>query len=127
MANTIRGGDIRRLSIDGREYSPAQDSEFSYVPGQAGRQEHETVVLGDGTLASTARRRPVGVTSGTVLLKDGDLEALHNSNDGESHPVVMELATGTSYAGELVLNGELTADSTGQLEFSALGAAFERI
>lgn len=129
MANTVRGGDIRRFMFNGVEYSPAMDAEFSYVPGKNGRQEIETTLLGNGEVASTSRIRPVGITSGTLSIRpsNGDVENLHRDNDGEEHPCVMELADGTTYSGSLVLNGEMIPDSMGQIEFVAIGRKFESI
>jgi len=73
--------------------------------------------------------RPVGITSGTLSIRatNGDVENIHDANDGAEHACVMELADGTNYAGNLVLNGELIPNSNGQIEFIAIGATFEAI
>lgn len=128
--STLRGGDIRQFTYDGREHPAAVDSEWTYHPGRNGRAENETGILPDGQLTTTQRLRPVGISSGTVSIKhgDGSSEAFQQAaKSGEAKPCTMTLVDGTTYAGDLVLNGELAPNSNGQIEFSALGSTFERI
>jgi len=128
--STLRGGDIRQFVYGGREYGVAVDSEWTYHPGRNGRAENETSILPNGELSTSQRLRPVGISSGTLSIKpgDGSAEALQtDSKAGNANPCTMTLVDGTVYAGQLVLNGELAPNSTGQVEFVALGATFERI
>jgi hypothetical protein len=127
---TLRGGDVRQFVYNGREYGVAVDSEWTYHPGRNGRAENETSILPNGELSTSQRLRPVGISSGTLSVRPGggDAEALQtDAKSGEAYPCTITLVDGTVYAGQLVLNGELAPTSNGQVEFSALGATFERI
>lgn len=128
--STVRGGDVKRFMYAGREFAAAVDSEWSYVPGRAGRAENEVQILPNGEMTTTQRLRPVGITSATLSVKPGtgDVEFFHaKAKEAREEPVVMELANGQAYAGSAVPNGEFIPNSMGQLEVAFLGANFEAI
>jgi len=130
MPSTVRGGDIRQFTIDGREYTPQQDAEFSYRVGAQGRKTNETTIAGNGEVYSTQTTQPVGITSATIVPNSSksDVEAIQElANGGESVSVTMTLASGVAYGGQLVVNGEIDPSSNGSLEFSLLGASFGQI
>lgn len=127
MAN-VRGGDITQLLIAGREFDPVQDANVTY---RLSGFMNENTPTGNGGL-HTKRTRKLGGFDALPISVDGskkDLEFLQDlANEGTPVPMSMTHASGETYAGDLVIEGELDANTgDGQAEITALGPVFEQI
>ena len=125
---TVRGGDITQLTIAGRELDVAPDANVTY---RTSGFINENTPTGNGGL-HTKRTRKLGGFDSLPLSVDSskkDLEYLQGlSDDGDPVPFAMTLASGYIYSGDLVIEGELDANTgDGQLEVTALGPKFEQI
>ena len=124
----VRGGDIRQLTIKGREFDVK--GEDANVTVDAGGFTNETGLNGNGSLHVTQRRKTAGLSDCPVSLDDTrkDLEFLQEIADaGDPVPVNLTLASGITYSGSLVLIGEIrkaSGDGTATLEMR--GAKFEQ-
>jgi hypothetical protein len=127
--SVIRAGDIRQLTIDGREYDVAPDTSCNVKPGGF---KNEVSRNGNGTLHNKQSRTMAGIDAITISVDDTrqDLEGLQEVADtGLAVPVTMTLASGMGYSGSLVLVAEDLGKSTGDgtVEISLLGETFEQI
>ena len=125
---TIRSGDIIQLTAAGREFDTAADANVTY---RVGKWVNETTPTGNGGSA-TKRTRKLGGFDSLPLSIDSekkDLEYLQGlADDGDPVPFTMTLASGYIYSGDLVIEGELDANTgDGQTEVTALGPKFEQI
>jgi len=125
---TVRGGDIRQLMIDGREYDPVAEANVTYrVSGFS----NETAPTGNGSAHTTQNRKLGGFDSLPLSLDPtrGDLEALQASADkGEPVPMAFIHPSGVTYSGRLTIQGAIDANTgDGQVEITALGAKFEQV
>ncbi len=125
---TVRSGDIIQLTAAGREFDPAPDSNVTY---RTSGWMNENTSTGNGGL-HTKRTRKLGGFDSLPLSLDSekkDLEYLQGLADaGVPVPWSMTLASGYIYAGDLVVEGELDANTgDGQVEVTALGPKFEQI
>jgi hypothetical protein len=125
----IRAGDIRQLTINGREYDvKAGDAS---VEIDLGGFENTADLGGNGSLQVTQRRMTAGFSACPISIDDvrKDLEALVAiSNAGTPVPVNITIASGMVYSGQLVLVGDFkknTGDGTCAIEMR--GAKFEQI
>ena len=125
---TVRSGDITQLTIAGREFDPTADANVTY---RTNGWMNENTPTGNGGL-HTKRTRKLGGFDSLPLSVDTskkDLEYLQGLADaGEPVPMAMTLSSGDIYAGDLVIEGELDANTgDGQVEVTALGPKFEQI
>lgn len=124
----VRGGDIRQLKINGREFDVDKEANVNLILSGF---NNENGLTGNGSLATTQRRKAGGFTDCPVSIKDADkdLEFLQDIwNDGESVPVIITLATGQTYSGSLAGESELIQDTgAGQVTISMMGAKLEQI
>ena len=124
----VRGGDIRQLTINGREFGVAAESSVNI---QVGGFSNTTALNGNGSLHVTQRRQPGGFTDCNVSIDDTgqELEFLQDlSNSGAAAPVTMTLVSGITYSGSLAVTGDLmknTGDGVVTLEMR--GSAFDQI
>jgi hypothetical protein len=125
----VRAGDIRQLTYFGKELDIK--GEDANVVIDLGGYANETGINGNGTLHGTRRRKKASVADVPVSLDDnrGDLEFLQEKvNSGEAGPLSITLASGVTYAGSMVLVGEVkksTGDGTASLTWE--GAKIEQI
>lgn len=127
MAN-VRGGDITQLTIAGREFDVVTDANVTY---RTNGFMNENTPTGNGGLHTKRTRKLGGFDSLPIDLDPSkkDLEYLQGlSDEGEPVPMAMTLAGGEIYSGDLVIEGELDANTgDGQVEVTALGPKFEQI
>jgi len=124
----VRGGDIRQLTINGREFGVSAEANVNVDPGGF---QNDGGLNGNGNLHINQRRKLAGFSDCPVSIDDeiGDLEFLQNiSNNGDVVPVTMTLASNITYSGSLSVWGELmknSGDGTATLEMR--GSKFEQI
>lgn len=125
----VRAGDIRQLTIKGREFD-VQGGDAN-VNVDLGGYSNEMAITGNGNPHVTQRRKPAGFSDCPVSVDDGrqDLEYLQQIADGgEPVPVTITLASGMTYSGALVPVGDLAkATGDGTLSLEMRGARFEQI
>ena len=125
----LRAGDIRQLTINGREYDvKAGDAS---VEIDLGGFENTADLGGNGSLQITQRRMTAGFSACPISIDDvrKDLEALAAiSNAGLPVPVNITLISGVVYSGQLILVGDFRKNSgDGTCTIEMRGAKFEQI
>ncbi len=125
---TVRAGDIRQIVIYDREFDPKIGASVNFHLSGVNNESRPT---GNGGLETTQTIMLGGFDSLTISLDPSkkDLEYLQNAaNLGEPGNCSMTLIDGTTYGGQLVLQGEMNANSgDGQIDIAALGPVFEQI
>lgn len=125
----VKGGDIRQITIKGREFDPKGGD--ANVNVDVGGFMNEGSLNGNGTLSIIQRRKLAGFSDCPVQIDDSrqDMEFLQEIADGgEPVPVTMTLASGITYSGNLAVVGELQkATGDGALTLEMRGAKFEQI
>lgn len=125
----VRAGDIRQLTINGREFDPAPESSCNVL---LGGYANEYSQCGNGEDHIKQSRKGAGITDLSLSVDDSrqDLEFLQEAQDsGESVPVTLTLASGVAYAGSLVVVADELGKSTGEgtVSISLRGKRFEQI
>jgi hypothetical protein len=125
----VRAGDLRQVTINGREFDPAPESGCTILPGGFA---NEHALTGNGKNHVTQKRQKAGINELSVSIDDSreDLEFLKDIADsGESVPVTATLASGMAYSGPLILVAEDLGKDTaeGTATFSLVGEKFEQI
>jgi len=129
-----RAGDIRKCSWYGKELDPTAEMDLTLMitpAGSFGLLEAESTINGNGTLHSTGKRKPAGFDGGafscnwTAKL----VEFFQNKqNLGEPGPFVVTLVDGTSYRGNLLPEGPITASTqAGSMSIAGRGAKLEQV
>lgn len=122
---TVRGGDIRQLTIDGREYSPAPQSSVTLIRSGFTNTNAPT---GNGGMHTTQTRKLGGFNGLTISIdpEAQDFGALQTVADrGTTTPVTLTLATGETWMGELQVEGDISYDGRGgTLGISMRGVQF---
>ena len=125
----VRAGDIRQLTVAGRELDvQAGDANVNI---DLGGFTNEVGINGNGSAFVTQRRKSAGFSDCPIVVDEArkDLEYLQGIADaGELVPVSITLASGMTYSGSLIPIGEIrksTGDGTLALEMR--GAKFEQI
>jgi len=125
----VKGGDIRQLTINSREFDVKGGD--ANVNVDAGGFANEAGLAGNGNLAVTQRRKVAGFSDCPINIDDTrqDLEYLQEIADaGEPVPTNMTLASGVTYSGSLLPVGDLAkATGDGTLSLEMRGARFEQI
>lgn len=125
---TVRGGDITQLVIHNRIFEVKKDANVTF---RLSGRTNETEPTGSGGIHTKQSVKLGGFDSCPVSIdwENQDLEYIQDcADDGEAGNCSMTLINGITYAGQLVLQGELDASSSdGQVEVTALGATFEQI
>jgi hypothetical protein len=125
---TVRAGDLRQVTINGREYDPKGDSGVEFF---LGGYANEIESNGNGVPHPKQKRVMGGFTGLALSIDDarGDIEALQKiANAPDTVPVNITLPSGIVYSGALFLIGEVkksTADGTATIEMR--GAKWEQI
>jgi hypothetical protein len=126
---SVKGGDIRQLTIKGREFDVKGGD--ANVNIDAGGFTNEGSLNGNGSLSIVQRRKLAGFSDCPVQIDDSrqDMEFLQDIADGgEPVPVNMTLASNITYSGALSIIGELQkATGDGTLTLEMRGAKFEQI
>lgn len=126
--SAVRGGDIRQISIKGREFDPAPEGSCTLM---LSGYSTETKITGNGRGVNTQTRKTAGIKglSVSVDADNEDLEFLQDIQDsGLFVPVNLTLISGHTYSGSLSINGDLAfSSSDGKVEMDLLGAKFEQI
>lgn len=126
--SVIRAGDIRQLTINGREYDPKEGSTPNI---KTGGFKNEYSRNGNGTGHVKQNRDSAGVGDLELSIDDSrqDLEALQAvADDGVPVPVTMTLVSGITYSGPLVLVGEIQKNAAeGSATIELRGERFEQI
>lgn len=126
--SVVRGGDIRQISIKGREMDPAPEGSCTFMVTGFNL---ETKITGNGRGVNTQTRKVAGIKGLSLSVDpDGkDQEFLQDvQNSGLFVPVNLTLASGKTYSGQLAVNGDLAAStSDGKVEVDLLGPKFEQI
>lgn len=124
----VRAGDVRQFILAGREMDPAPESNWNV---KIVNFENESAPTGNGQLHTTQARTLPGIGDCAISCDQSrdDHEYIKSLNDdGEAFPVSLTLVDGTTYAGELAIDGEVQhATGDGTVGFSLRGAKFEKI
>jgi hypothetical protein len=125
----IKGGDILQFSYAGREFIPSPDADVTFM--LSGKDLTNTLG-GNGKLITIAKRRAAGIDGMVVVLDDAnkDLEFLVNiQTTAVPKPITLTLASGITYAGSGVIEGEGLGKSTatGIATISLRGERLEQI
>lgn len=125
---TIRGGDIRGLSIGGRSFQVITESAFEITPSGKANEFKPT---GGGSMVGT-QKRVLGAINGIEVSIDnelGDYEYLAQvRDDGEPVACTLDLADGSAWAGSLGIEGDLLYKTdTGTATLSMRGPTLEQI
>jgi hypothetical protein len=119
-----KGGAVREVVIDNRKYSPTNDGEFSYMESGFTNETSPTGDAGEHTNQS----RKLGGFSGPLSVSSEDVRALQASaNKGGPVPCYVTWANGSTWGGQLTIQGEVTPNSNGQVEIDCKGASFRPI
>jgi hypothetical protein len=125
----VKGGDIRQLTIKGREFDVKGGD--ANVNIDLGGFANEGSLNGNGSLSIVQRRKLAGFSDCPVQIDDTrqDMEFLQAIADsGETVPVNMTLASNKTYSGALSILGEMQkASGDGTLTLEMRGAKFEQI
>lgn len=126
---SVRAGDIRQFTLKGRELDIK--GEDANVNIDLGGYTNEVGMTGNGKVQVTQRRKTAAITDVPISLDDtrGDLEFLQEIADaGEPVPVTITLASGVTYAGSMVLTGDLAkATGDGTVSIELRGEKLEQI
>lgn len=122
---TVRGGDIRQLTIDGREYAPAPQTSVTLI--RAGFT-NSNAPTGNGGMHTTQTRKLGGFDGLTISInpETQDFAALQAVADHSAPtPVTLTLATGETWMGELQVEGDISySGRDGTLGISMRGVQF---
>jgi len=125
----VRGGDIRQLTIQGREFEVKGGD--ANVNVDLGGFSNEIDFAGNGVMMTRQRRKAAGFSDCLILIDDSrkDMEYLKGLADaGNPVPVNMTLASAITYSGSLTIIGDLVkATGDGTLTLEMRGAKFEQI
>lgn len=125
---TVRGGDIKQLTIGGREFDVAAEANVNI---DLGGISNELALNGNGNPHVTQRRKVAGFADCTVSIDDSkqDMEYIQGvAAAGELVPVTITLASGVVYSGSLLPIGDLMkATGDGTLGLEMRGAKFEQV
>ena len=129
MASTIvAGGDIKQLTIGGREFTVAPEASLKL---SSGGKVNEAKLAGNKNTIITQKSRFAGFSDCTVIIdnENQDLEYLQGlADDASSVATVLTLACGIAYSGKLIVIGELDVDTMeGTLSLEMRGSSFEQI
>jgi len=106
------GGSVESISLDGRNFAVAADSE---VTMKLGGVENELEPNGDGITARTVKTQIPWALSGLSVEVDhllGDQEFLVSlQKGGRFFPVVISFADGSAYQGSGQITGEINSSS----------------
>lgn len=127
--SVIRAGDIRQITINGREFDAAPESSCNL---RLGGFSNEVALNGNGSMHSTQKRMTAGISDLALSIDDTrqDLEFLQEiADEGEPVPVSMTVASGIAYSGSLILVAEDLAKSTGEgsATVSLIGERIEQL
>ena len=105
------GGSIESVTLDGRNFAVAADSE---AQRKLGGFENEVQSNGDGTARLIKTRVPLSIDGLTLEVDDdrADHEFLQElSNRNDFFPIVISYASGNDYQGTAQIVGETQASS----------------
>jgi hypothetical protein len=124
----VRAGDIRQVTIQGREFDPAPETNVTIILAGV---TNENASTGNAGMHTTQRRKLGGFDALTLSIDSGrqDYEFIQEiANLGETVPVTITLASNVTYSGALAVEGELTHNAgEGTLELAMRGPRFEVI
>ncbi|MDC7218643.1 MAG: hypothetical protein PQJ59_01810 [Spirochaetales bacterium] len=125
---TVRGGEIVQAIVFGRVFEVKKDANVTF---RMAGYTNETEPTGSGGLHTKQSVKLGGFDSLPLSLDPDrdDLEFLQECADsGEPGNCSITIVNGVTYAGQLVIEGEVDAASgDGQAEITALGATFEKV
>lgn len=125
---TVKGGDVRQLTLDGSSYDIKSESEMEINQGGF---ENEAVTSGNGNVGATQKRVPASVTGISIITDEdnGDFQKLKTLSDsGKSVPMSMTLANGVVYSGSVFITGPVVKKtSDGSVEIAVSGSKIEKI
>lgn len=124
----IAGGDIRQLTIKGREFTVEPDAAIKL---SLGGRVNEAALAGNNKTVVKQKSKLAGFSDCPVIIDsaNADLEFLQEiENDAEEVPTVMTLANGATYGGKLMIIGEIDVDTgAGSATLEMRGSKFEQI
>ena len=126
--SVVRGGDITQILVGGREYDPAPESTVTIILSGKTNENRPT---GNGK-QHTVQNVKLGGFDGLGISIDPvrrDLEELQRVSDARD-PVPMSISTasGITYSGNCMLEGEINNDQqNGTCEIAARGSRFEQL
>jgi hypothetical protein len=124
----VRGGDIKQLTIGGREFEVQLEAK---VKIKLGGMTTDVTIAGNGVATGIGKRLMAGFTDCPILIDDTrqDLEYLQ-AKQSAGDPLVanITLASGKTYSGSLWISGELEKDTgEGVCTLEMKGGKFEQI
>lgn len=124
----MNGGPVRSISIGGREFSVAQDSEVEVDFG--GYRTEEFQMNGDGTGRAIGNVVPSKITGGSldIDIDGGDDDFIRDLfKKKETFDAAVTLATGQVYSGLMVIVGEPTFNlKSGTMEIELQGTELKK-
>jgi hypothetical protein len=125
---TVKGGDIRQFTLEGRNYDVKSESE---VEINLGGFENEAITSGNGNVGATQKRVPASMTGLAIIADDenGDFQALKDLSDsGKTVPMSLTQANGIVYSGSVFITGPVVKKtSDGSIDLSVSGSKIEKI
>lgn len=124
----VRGGDIRQLTVNGREFGVGKEATVNV---DLGGFSNDGGLNGNGTLHINQTRKLAGFSDCPISIDDAnqDLEFLQDiQSQGIVVPVTMTLASNVVYSGSLSVWGEFQKNSgEGSATLEMRGAKFFQI
>lgn len=131
MGYTVIAGDVKELMIDNISYPVPEEAECSILAniGTSPIKENEITVCTADTSVLRGKRVSAGFEKLKVILRE-DLEShLTNIRDqGLSVPVLLTVANGDTYSGELMVEGGFSISTVDRgIELSMKGNYFSKM
>jgi hypothetical protein len=124
----VRGGDIKQLTISGREFEVQLEAK---VKIKLGGMNTDVTIAGNGVATGIGKRLMAGLSDCPIRIDDTrkDLEYLQTKQTaGDPLVTNLTLASNVTYSGSLWLSGELEKDTgEGVCTIEMKGAKFEQI
>ena len=123
----LRSGDITQFSYAGREFDIKGGANVTYRLSGITMENKPT---GNGGREAMGTVKLAGIDAMPISndVDKKDYEFLQGKADGESYPINMTLIDGTTYSGNMAIEGDLDANTgDGQVEASFMGETLEQI
>lgn len=127
----IRAGDIQELTIDNIAYPVPEDTdcEIVFTADDRTAMVNEVTNCTANTIIVYGKKQKAGIYGITLAMREDLMTHFANMRDsGNAYPVLLTLASGTSFYGELAVANEYkmkTKDHTGTVDL--LGLKFEKM
>ena len=121
----VRGGTLLDVRINGVPYNPTNDSSPNI---RTTRYSSENEPTGNGDVHTIKKRQFCGVTDLELSVSDADFDRLSEIWDSNLEvEVVVQRATGATYGGLLMPEGELELSGDGKVTVAFVGREYLQI